>query len=168
MSFNTHSRLCSTIYIDLLAGSSIFDTPALGCKLKVTPMRLAMWMIQELLRKFNTLSLMSPNPYFDSAEVPTKAALETELVHPSRSTTRGYTAAKDQCGHPSASEESRRVSKYTEGKRAIRICSAACGLVWLARADFSHSQLCVRRSRRACFHGTDNPLDSERRAMASL
>ncbi|KII63689.1 hypothetical protein RF11_06226 [Thelohanellus kitauei] len=76
-----------------------------------------------------------------SAEVPTKAALSKSWFS-SRSTTPGYTAAVDlhlkgskhQCGHPSAFKESRRVSKYHEGKRAIQIRSGACGLVCLERA----------------------------------
>ncbi|KII63980.1 hypothetical protein RF11_01466 [Thelohanellus kitauei] len=61
----------------------------------------------------------------------------------SRSTTRGYTAAvylclmgsRDQCGHPSAAEEYRSVSKYPEGKLAFKIRSGACGFVFLARAS---------------------------------
>ncbi|KII65321.1 hypothetical protein RF11_02741 [Thelohanellus kitauei] len=81
------------------------------------------------------------------------------------STTRGYAAvvdlclkgSKDQRGHPSASEESRRASKYPEGKRAFQIRSGARGLVWLARADYSHAQLGVGRSRRACFTRTGHP-----------
>ncbi|KII60646.1 hypothetical protein RF11_03458 [Thelohanellus kitauei] len=84
----------------------------------------------------------------------------------SRATARGYTApvdlclmcSKDQFGHSSASEKSRRVSKYPEGKRAIKIRSGACGLVCLARAsELSHSHLCVGRSRRACFQGLAIP-----------
>ncbi|KII61268.1 hypothetical protein RF11_03064 [Thelohanellus kitauei] len=61
--------------------------------------------------------------YSDSAELPTKTALESELLQ-SQVKTRGYTAAddiclkgsKNQCVHPNASDESKRVSKYPESK----------------------------------------------------
>ncbi|KII74228.1 hypothetical protein RF11_05552 [Thelohanellus kitauei] len=59
------------------------------------------------------------------------------------STTRGYTAAvdlclkgsKDQCEHPRASKESKRVSKYPEGLRALQIRSGTCGLFCLTTAS---------------------------------
>ncbi|KII60940.1 hypothetical protein RF11_13913 [Thelohanellus kitauei] len=94
-----------------------------------------------------SLSFMTPNPYFgprfciiwDSVEVPTKAAIKPELLQ--------LQGSKDRCGHQSSSQESRMASKYPEGKRAIRICSAACGLVKLARASgLSHWHLCMGRS----------------------
>ncbi|KII68818.1 hypothetical protein RF11_08091 [Thelohanellus kitauei] len=83
----------------------------------------------------NTLSLMSTKPDFgpyfrissNSFELPTKTALKPELLQ--------LQGSKDQCGHPSTSEESRRVSMYPEGKRAFKILSGACDLVWLARAS---------------------------------
>ncbi|KII63008.1 hypothetical protein RF11_02100 [Thelohanellus kitauei] len=95
--------------------------------------------ILELLRKFRSLI---------SASVGTVLKCQPWLPlsqswFSSRSKTHGYTTAvdlclkgsKDQCGHPRASEESRRVSKYPEGKRAFKISSGVCGLVWLARAS---------------------------------
>ncbi|KII71636.1 hypothetical protein RF11_13492 [Thelohanellus kitauei] len=78
---------------------------------------------------------MSPNPdsvphfciSWGSAELPIRTVLKPELVQ--------LQGSKDQCGHPSASEESRRVSKYPGSKRAFKIRSGACGLVWLPRAS---------------------------------
>ncbi|KII60328.1 hypothetical protein RF11_15361 [Thelohanellus kitauei] len=49
---------------------------------------------------------------WDRAEVQTKAALKSELLR--------FQGSKDQCGHPSASEGSRRASEYPEDKRPSR------------------------------------------------
>ncbi|KII71864.1 hypothetical protein RF11_01409 [Thelohanellus kitauei] len=75
----------------------------LGCKLNDNPMQLAMWTISELLKRSTT----------DACTAAVDLCLK---------------GSKDQCWHPSASEESRRVSQYPEGKRAIKINSGACGL----------------------------------------
>ncbi|KII64275.1 hypothetical protein RF11_10943 [Thelohanellus kitauei] len=148
-------------------------------------MQLVMRAILELLRKFILSQFNEPKFRFRSlisASVGTMLNCQPRLhlsqsCFSSMSTTCDYTAAvdvclkgsKDRCVHPSPSEESRTVTKYPEGKWAFKIRSGACSLVWLARgADYSHSQLCVGRSLRACFQGTGHPLDSEKRIWASL
>ncbi|KII74564.1 hypothetical protein RF11_16174 [Thelohanellus kitauei] len=108
----------------------------LGCKLKVSPVRLAIRAILKLLR--------NPNPDFGPSFPYQLGRLPiSQSCFISRSTTRGYTPAvylclkdsKDQCGHPIASEELMRVFKYPDGKRAFKIRNCSCGLVWFARAS---------------------------------
>ncbi|KII61792.1 hypothetical protein RF11_12595 [Thelohanellus kitauei] len=80
---------------------------------------------------------MSPNPDFGPALLHQLCGV-CKSANKGRLTTGGYTAVCDRClkgnkglcGHPIASEESRKVSKYHDRKRAIKIRSGSERIIY--------------------------------------
>ncbi|KII61909.1 hypothetical protein RF11_07402 [Thelohanellus kitauei] len=93
------------------------------------------------LKIFSSLIVARSRIVFDFIAALLTRPFESQAITPS--TTLGYTAEIDLClkaskdpyGHPRASEESTRVSKHPEGKRALKIYSGVCDLVWVAIAS---------------------------------